>query len=541
MLISNRPEYSRGEEDEEWDKDEEDATSSDSENSAQDVREIGRGIGSAAFLTTCCQSMFGSEQRSPGHLEALGFFRFFAAVHIFAFHFWNVMGAFHADFHGELPAGQLPISWARSIRLWGSAWVTFFFVLSGFTLTYSQLKRTDPTDMPHFCSFMWRRWISIYPLYAIYLLLKGPGAFDGPADTFTGKLILGHGFTTQEWSGWLAHVLLVQSWTDGLFGGSFPSLYEFDPSWFLSNLQLMWILWYAAFPRIQRLSQECTWRILGVLLLIHSIIPLLIYAYCGGILPLWAKSIFRWPSDFSPLKNIWKFCCGVLLAKLFMVERDHPTPERSHSEPYASSDAASCSQEPGLASSSALPAPTSLQLIATGQAPPNVWTYDREHGSREPSASDADEECSTASTTTRRQPCYTAYYGSIGWMVLLSAFVFGGQELSDLAGVGGFMPVTLLLVWGLANGEEDLLAWCIGRRPFCWGDILAYGIYILHPCIWAFLVPMSKTLHPRLFSELTAMPIKGFMVLLAMLLVFVAIAEYGFARPVQGFLKGHGP
>eukprot|EP00404_Azadinium_spinosum_P042374 CAMPEP_0180831820 /NCGR_PEP_ID=MMETSP1038_2-20121128/76526_1 /TAXON_ID=632150 /ORGANISM="Azadinium spinosum, Strain 3D9" /LENGTH=125 /DNA_ID=CAMNT_0022875011 /DNA_START=24 /DNA_END=398 /DNA_ORIENTATION=+ len=52
---------------------------------------------------------------------------------------------------------------------WGASWVPFFFTLSGFVITYSQLNRQDPEEMDAVVPFLQRRFAAIYPLYALSL------------------------------------------------------------------------------------------------------------------------------------------------------------------------------------------------------------------------------------------------------------------------------------------------------------------------------------------------------------------------------------
>lgn len=45
------------------------------------------------------------------------------------------------------------------------------------------------------------------------------------------------------------------------------------------------------------------------------------------------------------------------------------------------------------------------------------------------------------------------------------------------------VPSVLLLLWGISN-EEDWLSRLLSRRPLCWGEKAAYGVYIFQVPVW---------------------------------------------------------
>ena len=79
--------------------------------------------------------------------------RWWAAFAVFAHHFTNLA-----------PLPPLVASYAK----FGSLGVTFFFILSGFVLTWSWNPATDKR------TFYWRRFARIYPLHLLALLLAIP-------------------------------------------------------------------------------------------------------------------------------------------------------------------------------------------------------------------------------------------------------------------------------------------------------------------------------------------------------------------------------
>ena len=88
----------------------------------------------------------------PSRLDSLTGLRFFAAEMVVIHHFSNF--------------ATLPFLWRY--QGFGATGVTFFFVLSGFVLTWS----FRPADTPG--RFYWRRFARIWPLHAVTTLLALP-------------------------------------------------------------------------------------------------------------------------------------------------------------------------------------------------------------------------------------------------------------------------------------------------------------------------------------------------------------------------------
>ncbi len=127
-----------------------------------------------------------SHEKPP--LPALTSLRFFAALHVVAFHLTIRVHALRP----EAP-------WAQSFIAHGPTSVSLFFVLSGFILTYNYFdEEPRPLDRRRF----WlARFARVYPLYALSLLLLLPAH----AVVFT------FGPTSVVES--LSCVLLLQAWT----------------------------------------------------------------------------------------------------------------------------------------------------------------------------------------------------------------------------------------------------------------------------------------------------------------------------------------
>lgn len=94
-----------------------------------------------------------STARAGIRLDSLTSLRWFAAFGVFLFHLRNIV-----TFPG----------WFEWLAVDGYLGVTFFFVLSGFVLTWSW-RRTTPVK-----AFYWRRFARIYPLHLLTLLIAIP-------------------------------------------------------------------------------------------------------------------------------------------------------------------------------------------------------------------------------------------------------------------------------------------------------------------------------------------------------------------------------
>ena len=109
-----------------------------------------------------------SDSAGPQHrAAALDFPRFLAAVHVAAYHAWSTTST---------PREKL-----SNILLWGFAWVPFFFILSGFVLFFSKAQAEGSSERHAQAfgftgrgaawSWLWKRWISMYPLFLLSLVL----------------------------------------------------------------------------------------------------------------------------------------------------------------------------------------------------------------------------------------------------------------------------------------------------------------------------------------------------------------------------------
>ena len=155
----------------------------------------------------------GPEARSERlpRVESLTGLRWFAAFFVFLHHSKNF-----APIPEVLPWGFL-----------GVTGVTFFFVLSGFVLTWSWFPRDTAGR------FYWRRFARIYPAYLVALVVALP-VFYGTADVFQDP------WDAEAIVAVVLSILLLQAWvvTPGIFFGGNPA------GWSLSCEAFF----YAVFP-----------------------------------------------------------------------------------------------------------------------------------------------------------------------------------------------------------------------------------------------------------------------------------------------------
>ena len=124
-----------------------------------------------------------ANRRPTGTLDSLTGLRFLAAAMVVLYHasMWSAHD--HNPGHSPLEIGYVG--------------VTFFFILSGFVLTWTR----RPHDTPQ--AFWSRRLARIYPVHLLTFLVA------------LVLMVLGLGDIQHRKGGWLAQLLLVQSWAPG--------------------------------------------------------------------------------------------------------------------------------------------------------------------------------------------------------------------------------------------------------------------------------------------------------------------------------------
>ncbi|WP_347943018.1 acyltransferase [Sphaerisporangium sp. TRM90804] len=195
-------------------------------------------------------------------------------------------------------------TYASVVLIAGLAGVTYFFILSGFILTYVQ-RTTDTAK-----AFWWRRFLKIYPTHLI---------------TLVGALLLVSFVLGRAINGGTAtlHFLLIQSY--------FP---QFDvrtifngPAWSLSCE----VTFYLCFPLlaryIGRIRPERLWAWAGVVVAAIFAMPLLAKVVLPGQAPMpgfgMSELEFWFVAQFPPVRML-EFVFGIILARIVLTGRKLP-------------------------------------------------------------------------------------------------------------------------------------------------------------------------------------------------------------------------
>ncbi len=204
----------------------------------------------------------------PRRLDSLTGLRFFAAWLVVAHHFTNL--------------SNLPFVWRYSG--FGATGVTFFFVLSGFVLTWS-FVRSDTAPR-----FYWRRFARIVPLHIVTTLIALPVFYtwrDVPYD----------------WSAVALSFLLLHAWVP-----TATTYFAGNPaSWSLSCE----VFFYALHPLLVRGALAL--KILG-LALATAVVLATVFIVARWSPEWFSTRIVGWLLYISPLFRVGEFLLGVALA-----------------------------------------------------------------------------------------------------------------------------------------------------------------------------------------------------------------------------------
>jgi peptidoglycan/LPS O-acetylase OafA/YrhL len=153
-------------------------------------------------------------------------FRFFAAIGVVMYHFLRGPDSgFSANSRFYL------------LTTYGQLGVAFFFILSGYILTYNYAWTREKVQRLDQRNFWWKRFARIYPLYLFALLI------DIPVTVIHSVHVHGvSGAAIRVVPTFLTNVLLLEAWNSRLFGGWNP------PGWTLSAEGFF----YLAFPFLVR-------------------------------------------------------------------------------------------------------------------------------------------------------------------------------------------------------------------------------------------------------------------------------------------------
>ena len=208
------------------------------------------------------------------------------------------------------------LQWLDRIAARGYLWVDFFFVLSGFILTYSYSHRLkDLLQWRGYSDFLRARLIRLYPLHLFMLLLilvmvAGLRALAAVGGYVSNYDLPWHQDVSAK--GFALSLFLVQAWN------TMDRLTWNGLSWFVSVEFALCLM----FPALLYLSHGRVWR--GVALV------------AAGVAGVWALLLTsRHGLDITfhngVLRGLCDFTVGVGLAVLFRGVKDQPMPVWTHS------------------------------------------------------------------------------------------------------------------------------------------------------------------------------------------------------------------
>ncbi|MEU6440166.1 acyltransferase [Streptomyces sp. NPDC047046] len=222
--------------------------------------------------------------------------RFFAAFVVFLFHL-SLLDAYSQPGPGHGP-------FASVVKNGGWAGVTFFFILSGFVLTWSSRDKDRPA------TFWTRRIAKIFPNHAVTFLLA----------------LAVYAFGSVTWSQGLPNFFLLQAWI--------PDRNTFfnvnNPSWSLSCELVFYLLFPLLHRLIIRIPARHLWTTFATIGLTIVLLPLIAELIPAGAhfgaadanSPLLGESINRmWFVYIFPPTRVLDFALGIVAARILSTGR----------------------------------------------------------------------------------------------------------------------------------------------------------------------------------------------------------------------------
>ncbi|WUH88796.1 acyltransferase [Streptomyces sp. NBC_00433] len=202
---------------------------------------------------------------------------------------------------------------ARWFTCFGPIGVSFFFILSGFVLTWAARKGDTPGR------FYRRRLVRIYPNHVV---------------TFAAAMVLfaSVGFMTGTKATaprlWLPNLLLLHAWTPHLD----VQLGVNPPSWSLSCEALFYLCFPLLYALIRKIPPRALWAAAGITAGLVVAVPALVYALLPGVhgaagpmgLPVTPDQM--WLVYAFPPVRLLEFALGMLMARIVLTGRWIPVP-----------------------------------------------------------------------------------------------------------------------------------------------------------------------------------------------------------------------
>ncbi|MEU0737909.1 acyltransferase [Streptomyces sp. NPDC006134] len=236
----------------------------------------------------------------PARLPSLTGLRFFAALLVFLFHtsLSNSPIPPNDPINPFADAG-IAHAYEKAFLNTGYIGVSFFFVLSGFVLTWSARPGQSAR------AFWRRRMTKIFPNHVV---------------VFTASLVLFAGATITSVGQWLPNLLLVHTF----FPQPEINLSMNPPSWSLGSELLFYLLFPLLIVPVRRLREGALWGWAAVMVA-GTVVVQLVSTYLvpdtpkSAITPISDKQF--WFGYLFPPGRLFEFVLGILLARIVLAGR----------------------------------------------------------------------------------------------------------------------------------------------------------------------------------------------------------------------------
>jgi peptidoglycan/LPS O-acetylase OafA/YrhL len=235
------------------------------------------------------------------HLPSLNGLRGLFTLEIFLAHAWTVADLFHSETARQKALVLVPVAMAL---------VSWFFILSGFLLTWSA-RPEEPAR-----SFWWRRFLKIYPSH--FVVWAALALFLGITGTAVLSVLDDQGFT---WGPALANLFLVNSWLNEPHYTAGINIV----CWSLVTEQFFYLLFPVLLPWVRRLRPERLWLVAGLMLLAVWTVPVVALQFGGE--QVIGANVGKWQfwiAYFCPLSRVPEFILGMVLARIVQSGKSVP-------------------------------------------------------------------------------------------------------------------------------------------------------------------------------------------------------------------------
>ena len=255
------------------------------------------------YLTDSMLADINDERLKKPDLKALTGLRFFAALAVVFYHF----------------ALSLTGGWPSPlVRIAGSGYaaVSFFFVLSGFILSYSYIGKGGSLRGTR-RDFYVARVARIYPAYLLAFVLAAPQNIWSSLHVNAFPIAVGKLMASA-----FALLSLQQAWTPWT-----AWCWNF-PAWSVSVESFFYLLFPWVAPALARLRLSTCLRLCGGLWLLSLVAPLSLFLLKGTTGPPELNDHMQMVVEFSPLLRLPEFLIGILIGRAFVSGLAERIPQR---------------------------------------------------------------------------------------------------------------------------------------------------------------------------------------------------------------------